>query len=436
MATEFTGNGDSAVLLNLFCVHGSKVLGSIDFCEKITSIHYISKAACEKSVLKYFKGTVAIGTDQGKLFLIDLMIPANIHGNLNSLSELTLHCNIQLQTISEISASQNYETPFNCVHILADVDQAQIASDHRKVKTRNQQMNEKSFYAIRLEVLDDTGAITSMLCMPNIHILAVGLSDGRLVLYNLIDLHPFHLAHPPNDRSPLTHMSFVEPTDDPKCVVYVWTFHASPSGAIAVMHSLMFSSKVDSVCEDFKSCTVRLTMPIFVKNTLPVCCRSIMKTLTQDDEDVLTLNVLAWTTENSNRTNIIVFDLNQWYKEEMPHVGDWRKPLKYVAVFELQDCAALDVIVDENSVFPFNSILRPEEHFYPNSLSFDVCVMHNDKFSNYRWFGIQNIVLQQFNVIGPQIILEPSYYFNEFVKVAIVPQFTDATYSMSTPLVS
>lgn len=296
-------------------------------------------------------------------------------------------------------------------------------------------MNEKSYFAIRLEVLNDTGSIVSMLSMPNLYILAVGLSDGRLVLYNLADLHPFHLAYPPIDRSPLTHMSFVEPVDDPKCVVYVWTFHSSSSGAIAVMHSLMFSSKIDRICEDFKSCSVRLTMPISVKDTFPVCCRSIMRTLTQDDEDSLTLNVLGWTSPITNRSNIMVFDLNQWYKEEMPSVGDWRKPLKYVAVYELHDCTAIDVILNEHSVFPFNSILRPEEHFYPNSLSFDVCVLENNQFSNFRWFGIQNIVLQQFNVIGPQIILEPSYYFNEFIKVAIVPQFSDAVYNISTPLV-
>lgn len=75
VATEFTGNGANAGVLSIFCVHGSKVLGSIDFCERISSIRYISQAACEKSVLKYFRGSVAVGTDQGKLFLIDLMIP-------------------------------------------------------------------------------------------------------------------------------------------------------------------------------------------------------------------------------------------------------------------------------------------------------------------------------------------------------------------------
>lgn len=202
------------------------------------------------------------------------------------------------------------------------------------------------------------------------------------------------------------------------------------------MHSLMFATKIDLFYKDFKSCSVRLTLPMHSKDTIPICCRAITRSLTQDDEDVLTLNVLAWTSPGRKTTNIIIFDLNQWYKEEMPSVDDWRKKLKYIAVFELQNCAALDVIIHENSVFPFNSIMRPEEHFFPNSLSFDACVLENDKFSHYRWFGIQNIVLQQFNVIGPQIIIEPSYYFNELLQVAIVPQFTDVAYSISTSIVS
>lgn len=272
--------------------------------------------------------------------------------------------------------------------------------------------------------------------MPSLFTMAVGLNDGRLVLYDLTDLQAFHLAYPPNDRAALTHMSFLEPTDDPRCAVYVWAFHSSPDGAIAVMHSLMFSSKINGAYEDFKSCSVRLMMPIHVKDSFPICCRSIMRTLTQDDEDVLTLNVFAWASTTSKKTNIMIFDLNQWYKEEMPNAGDWRQKLKYVAVFEQQDCNALDVIINENSVFPFNSILRPEEHFYPNSLSFDLCVLENSRISHYRWFGLQNIALQQFNLLGPQIILEPSYYFNELLQVAIVPQFSEVSYNMSTPIVS
>lgn len=325
---------------------------------------------------------------------------------------------------------------FQCINVYKpNSKQAEIASAHRKV-TSEQQVSEKCFFSIQLEVLDDAGAILSILCMPNLYTMAVGLNDGRMILFDLVDLQPFHLAFPPNNRSPLTHMSFLEPNDDPRCAVYIWAFHTTNEGAVAVMHSLMYTSRVNGIYEDFKSCCVRLTMPLLAKDNYPVGCRSIMRTLTQDEEDIITLNVFAWTSPAAKKTTVMIFDLNQWYKEEMPSLGDWRLKLKYTAVFELQNCTSLDVIINESSVFPFNSILRPEEHFYPNSLSFDVCVLENDKFSHYRWFGLQNIALQQFNVIGPQIILEPNYYFNELLQVAILPQFSDVTYSVSTPIVS
>lgn len=337
----------------------------------------------------------------------------------------------------EIASSPSYETElFPCINILSNVDQSLIAAEHHKLTSVDQQLPEKSFFSIQLDVLNDSGAIVSILSMPNLYTMAVGLNDGRMVLYDLVDLQAFHLAYPPNNRSPLTHMSYIEPTDDPRCAVYIWAFHSSNEGAVAVMHSLMYASKIDGMYDDFKSCCVRLTMPMHVRDTYPICCHSIMKTLTQDDEDIITLNVLAWNSPSSKKTNIMIFDLNQWYKEEMPNVGDWRLKLNYIAVFELANCLSFDVIINESSVFPFNSILRPEEHFYPNSLSFDLCVLENDKFAHYRWFGLQNIVLQQFNVVGPQIILEPSYYFNELLQVAIIPQFTDSNYGISTPIVS
>lgn len=333
--------------------------------------------------------------------------------------------------------SPSYESElFPCINMPPSLEQAQIALNHQRLSASDHQLPEKTFFSIQLEVLDDSGSVLSILCMPNLYTMAVGLNDGRLVLYDLAKLEPFHLAYPPKNRAPLTHMSFLEPTDDPRCAVYIWTLHSSSDGAIAVMHSLMFENRINRIYEVFKSCSVRLTMPIYVRETFPICCRSITRNLTQDDEDVLTLNVLAWASPEKKLTNILIFDLNQWYKEEMPSVGDWRLKLKYVAVFELQGTSSLDVIVNENSVFPFNSIMRPEEHFYPNSLSFDACLLESNKFSHYRWFGLQNIVLQQFNVIGPQIILEPSYYFNELIQVAITPQFSDATFNIATPIVS
>jgi hypothetical protein len=198
----------------------------------------------------------------------------------------------------------------------------------------------------------------------------------------------------------------------------------------------MYAGKVDSYYENFRSCNVRLTMPIFDKDSVPVSCRAIRKVLSPDEEDVVILNLLAWNSRGQKHSNILIFDLNQWYKEEMPGMGDWRQPLNYVTTFSLPDTSTLDVKLNDESVFQFNSIQRPEEHFYPNSLSFEISFLEADKFRHLFWPGIQNAVLEQFNSIGPQLVLDPNPIYSELLKVAIYPQFYDCIFNANTEIVS
>lgn len=132
-------------------------------------------------------------------------------------------------------------------NVPANMDQREISLRHKQLAQEN------AYFSIELEVLADSGPVLSILCLPSSFTLAVGLYDGRLVLYDLKDLQAFHLAHPPEnsklEQSPLTFMSSLEPTDDPRACCYIWAYHASPDGAIAVMHSLMFESKINSVFE-------------------------------------------------------------------------------------------------------------------------------------------------------------------------------------------
>jgi hypothetical protein len=83
---------------------------------------------------------------------------------------------------------------------------------------------------VQLEVLNDSTAVLSILAMPKLFTMTVGLNDGRMVFYELVNLQAFHLAYLPSKPAPL--MSFLKPSDDPKCAVYVY-----------VMYSPMFATK-------------------------------------------------------------------------------------------------------------------------------------------------------------------------------------------------
>lgn len=219
-----------------------------------------------------------------------------------------------------------------------------------------------------------------MLSLQPLLSIAVGLSDGLLIHYSLNGLEGFHISQPPEPDSPIVRMSFIEPANDPRACLYIWTFHSTAKAAIAVMHSITYRNKVtahstashpDHIYDEFLSSTPRLTMPIFdVSESIPVSCQAVYKQIS-DDDDALSLCVLSWRRSGDVASSqVCVFDLNQWYKEQMPDSCDWRKPNSFLAVFPLQGLDALDVWMDAATVTPFSSIQRPEEHFWPASINF------------------------------------------------------------------
>lgn len=107
---------------------------------------------------------------------------------------------------------------------------------------------------------------------------------------------------------------------------------------------------------------------MFERGSIPVSCQSVKISPSHDSEETISLCLLAW--KSRKTSEILIFDINQWYKEQMPHIGDWRDNLSYLASFPLKECDLLDVWLDGRTVAPFNSIQRPEEHFFPISLSF------------------------------------------------------------------
>lgn len=108
-------------------------------------------------------------------------------------------------------------------------------------------------------------------------------------------------------------------------------------------------------------------MPIFENHSKPISCQSITKFVVAE-ENFLTLCLLSWT--SSIGAYVCVFDLNQWYKQQMPDTCDWRSSPTFLAIFPLARQTVLDVWMNRATVTPFSSLNRPEEHFYPSSLTF------------------------------------------------------------------
>lgn len=307
--------------------------------------------------------------------------------------------------------------------------------DHDEIRFNMKHSRAESVnLGIRLDmsVIKYSSAISSILSMPKMQMIVVGFENGIMALFNLVDLNALHLAYPPEGDSPLVKLTFLEPADDPRPTVYIWAFHANHKNyPFAVMHAVSFTSKAyqdgENIYETFQWCRPDLTIPIYETDSIPITCQSVTKIVAEEEDEQYSLCVLAWA--NRISSFVLVFDLNQWYKEQMPKVCDWRDYPSYLAPFpiEISD-EPLSIWLNPQSVGTFNSIQRPEEHFYPTSLSFDLIELTSAAVYNLQWAGLQNNAIKKLSSTGAVAILLPDEYFDEFIQASLIPQLSDQNY--------
>ncbi|XP_037026893.1 protein ELYS [Bradysia coprophila] len=393
----------------LFAVDGSRIIHAIEIEDKVTSCCFINSRVCADSALNSFDGCIIVGTETGKILIVDLFVESCLR---------VLH------------GSEFYKNEPKICKIIS-------ATTFKRVEQYSN--SDDIGFGVQLEDVTVSGPALSILCLAPLLIVAVGFEDGKMVLYDLGDLDAFHIAHPPDNDSPLEKLTFIEPADDPRACVYVWSFHSNSRNAIAVLHSLTYEMKIvrpdgnGFVYKNFERCTPRLTMPIFEKHSKPVACQSITKYIVAE-ENFLTLCLLSWT--SATGAFVCVFDLNQWYKQQLPDACDWRSSPTFLAIFPLGKQPVLDVWMNGVTVTPFSSLNRPEEHFYPSSLSFDCMLLTTNGSAKLHWLGLQNEALEHLNHNGPYAILEPNRCFAEMVRASLIPQFTDYSYDMNQSLKS
>lgn len=61
-------------LIHLFAVDGSRIVHSIEVDEKVTTCCFIESQICADSALNWFDGCIVVGTEAGKVIIIDLFV--------------------------------------------------------------------------------------------------------------------------------------------------------------------------------------------------------------------------------------------------------------------------------------------------------------------------------------------------------------------------
>uniref|UniRef100_A0A182PKT2 ELYS-like domain-containing protein n=1 Tax=Anopheles epiroticus TaxID=199890 RepID=A0A182PKT2_9DIPT len=379
-------------------VRGGREVGRIDVQEDVKLLRYVDPNSCSNGLLSKYQGCIAIGTADGKAILVDT-------------------CFKHLKTAFGFEIAMNDPGKRQC-HI-------EFSQGELKTLLQNQEKVEERglYFGLQLSHKEKS-SVEYILDIVPLKVLCIGFADGTVLLWDLVDHSIMHRISPPTHDCSVVALNYVEPSDDPKACLYLWIFYAHPEGAFAFLHMIMCEEKYCQqgtfVYDQFLSCSSRLNLTSYDPGSVPLNVQTVTKKVSQEDEPI-TLSVLSWLGSNGT-TTVLVFDLNQWYKAEMPYECDWQQELTHTVVFHLKE-GSYHAQLNERSLVLFRSIQRPEEHFYPSSLGFEIQNFNGINCSTYRWIGLQNKLLEYLEQDGANAVIQPAALYGMLCRAALLPQF-------------
>ncbi|XP_043260029.1 protein ELYS isoform X2 [Colletes gigas] len=254
------------------------------------------------------------------------------------------------------------------------------------------------------------------------------------------------ISLPVDETMIVTHLALLEPTDDPRPFYYLWVVFQDDLYKVPPllrMYALLFERKY---CDRGTNLYFNLEAEPSLKfefeldtNDRVVSLSTIERGANPDQtesefkrgEDSLLL------VSTTNRA--LLFDLNQWYKEQMPQtVSECKNPNSILASYntklrpsnvasnEIICCTYIPRTLQE---FPNNSLSSLEELFYPNSLSLEWIELNMTKLTFWLCRGVQAELLREMALAGPFVLTQPSKMFHKCLSVGLVPFNTDVSFT-------
>ncbi|KAK2585377.1 hypothetical protein KPH14_010052 [Odynerus spinipes] len=253
------------------------------------------------------------------------------------------------------------------------------------------------------------------------------------------------ISRPVEENMVITHLSLLEPTDDPRPFYYLWVVYqdeSSKTPPVLRMYALLFERKY---CNKGTSLYFNLEAEPCLrfefeleKGDRIISLSPIEREANPDQTDSNTKrgedNLLLIATNE----RILLFDLNQWYKEQMPHtIYDCKNPNSILATYrtsldaphtgdKLLSCSYVPFTLRE---FATNNPCPAEELFYPNSLSFEWVELSTTQLVFWMTRGIQAELLRRMAITGPIILLQPMETFHKCLSVGLVPFNTELSFA-------
>lgn len=125
---------------------------------------------------------------------------------------------------------------------------------------------------------------------------------------------------------------------------------------------------------------------------------------------------------------LLLFDLNRWYKEQMPRtMAECRNPNSVMASYRTsgEDLARLGVLAcsyvpGSLREFPGRGPSSPEELFYPNSLMLEWQELGQEGLTGWLARGVQAELLREITIAGPIVLVKPTETYRRCLIAGLV----------------
>ncbi|XP_075300284.1 protein ELYS-like [Opisthocomus hoazin] len=379
-------------VLCLYDLGISRVVKAVVLPGKVTAIEPITSHGGPRvssqhlhQSLQWLSGVAAVATDVGHLLLVDLCLD-DFYYKQNELEAL------DLEVFTRIPA----EVPQR---------RAAVTGEGRHLSFQLQNPS--------------GSAISTLHYISRSNQLVVGFSDGYLSLWNMKTLKREHHSQFEGGRIPVYAVTFQEPENDPRNRCYLWAVQSTQEseGDVVSLHllQLAFGDRKrlvsgQAMYEGLEYCGEKYSLDLAdgvlplrgqTSNIKLLSCQTVEKFCNHvnGDESVnevispeTSVSVFSWQVNTAGQgkpsTYLCVFDINCWYRAQMPESlrpEEFLDDCPYFALWSPDPVISmtspnliLDVLVHKRSlrwgVSP--SRLPPEHFFRPSTYNFDgMCLL-------------------------------------------------------------
>ncbi|EDX02101.2 protein ELYS homolog [Drosophila yakuba] len=402
----------------IYSIPGSQVLRRFDLdslnCSALT---FLDQRICGGTRLSQFDGCLAVATEEGMVLMVDLNSDGLLERNHGR---------------SLCSPSSEDEPSYGELYVYS-IEEIGNKMDSLLAHCRSK----GAHMSVRVDV-----ASCGISCLMGIGLapgFAAGLEDGQILIYDLIHFHvttALRLAGAKERvHGAVKRMCLIMPPDDPKPCFYICALYQYGDGLHMLLHSVSYRrSYVEQDgdtfrFEHFHSSVVR-NHQILDRGICPVIGCTTASTFSFAGDSGTLLIVISWHSNADRKNKLVLFDINQWYKDEMPPCVRQYEVPHYVAGYILSGLqTGLALLLRSNTIMHFVSLQRYDEHFYPNSLTFDCSLLTPTGSRYYAQDGVQHRFLNALRWERATIFLSPQSYHEDIVRLRLLPQFCELNHN-------